>query len=105
MQLMILEYSTKLGIDNRKLTLENFVDKLQEEVTELKEAVEDKNNTNHIAEEAWDCLQMCVEILDKLESKHNVNLKASLNKHHKKIKERGWKAKKMVIFQVFNDYH
>ncbi|EKX80591.1 hypothetical protein CFSAN001628_005789 [Clostridium botulinum CFSAN001628] len=48
---------------------------------------------------------MCVEVLDKLESEHNVNLKTSLNKHHKKIKKRGWKAKKMIIFQVFNDYH
>ncbi|WP_243185794.1 hypothetical protein [Clostridium botulinum] len=64
-----------------------------------------KNNIHHVAEEAWDSLQMCVEVLDKLESEHNVNLKTSLNKHHKKIKKRGWKAKKMIIFQVFNDYH
>ncbi|WP_347707985.1 hypothetical protein [Clostridium sporogenes] len=50
-------------------------------------------------------MQMCIEVLDKLESKHNVSLKATLNKHHKKIKEREWKAKKMIVFQVFNDYH
>lgn len=48
---------------------------------------------------------MCIEVLDKLESKHSVNLKVTLNKHHKKIKKREWKAKKTIVFQVFNDYH
>ncbi|NEZ47619.1 hypothetical protein FDF74_10495 [Clostridium niameyense] len=105
MQLMILKNSSKLGINNELLTLENLIDKLQEEVKELKDAAEDKNNIDHIAEEAWDSLQMCIEVLDKLESKHNINLKITLNKHHKKIKEREWKAKKMIVFQVFNDYH
>ncbi|EJO5349415.1 hypothetical protein NRP93_003593 [Clostridium botulinum] len=101
MQLNILEYSTKLGIDNRKLTLEDLIEKLQEEVTELREAVKNKNNIEHKSEEAWDCLQLSVEILDKLEEQDNVNLKTSLNKHHKKLKERGWKAKKIIVFQIY----
>lgn len=39
---MILKNSSKLGINNELLTLENLVDKLQEEVKELKDATEDK---------------------------------------------------------------
>lgn len=100
MYLNILESSTKLGIDNRKLTLEEMVSKLQEEVTELKEAVKNKDNIDHISEEAWDSLQMSIEVLDNLKEQHNVNLEESLNKHHKKIKERGWKAERMLVFHV-----
>ncbi|NHI49117.1 hypothetical protein FDE94_14975 [Clostridium botulinum] len=100
MYLNILESSTKLGIDNRKLTLEEMVSKLQEEVTELKEAIKNKDNIDHIAEEAWDCLQLSAETIDKLEEQHNINLKESLNKHHKKLNKRGWKAKKAIFFQV-----
>ncbi|MHB8084117.1 MazG nucleotide pyrophosphohydrolase domain-containing protein [Clostridium botulinum] len=100
MYLNILESSTKLGIDNRKLTLEEMVSKLQEEVTELKEAIKNKDNIEHISEESWDCFQLSAEVLDKLEDQHNVNLEESLNKHHKKLRERGWKAKKMLVFEV-----
>ncbi|NFM56657.1 hypothetical protein FDB98_06735 [Clostridium botulinum] len=100
MYLNILESSTKLGIDNRKLTLEEMVSKLQEEVTELKEAIKNKDNIDHISEESWDCFQLSAEVLDKLKEQHNVNLEESLKKHHKKIKERGWKAKKEMYFKI-----
>ncbi|ENK0558952.1 hypothetical protein AB2T19_003804 [Clostridium botulinum] len=100
MYLNILENSTKLGIDNRKLTLEEMVSKLQEEVTELKEAIKNKDNIDHISEESWDCFQLSAEVLDKLKEQHNVNLEESLNKHHKKIRERGWNAKKVMYFKI-----
>ena len=95
MQLMVLSHNK--NIDNNKLTIEQWKSKLQEEVAELIEA----ETTKDITEEVLDVLQVCIGIIDFLVEKKAVNIKAAIQKHLKKLSRRGWRAKKLIVFGVF----
>lgn len=91
MQLMVLK---------KKDTWEKQASKLTEEVLEVLDAIQE-NNKEHVAEEVLDVMQVAIGMLDTLEEEGQ-NLKHMLCKHLKKLRRRGWKSKKLIIFQVFN---
>lgn len=98
MQIMVLSHSDKAGIDNNKLTIQEFKNKLSEEFKEtLKE-----NDTEKLASELLDVIQVCIGCLHLLVDKHGLNLKLAMQNHLKKLKHRGWKIKKMINFQVLD---
>lgn len=95
MQLMVLSHNK--NIDNNKMDIEQWKEKLLEETMEVIEA----KNTKNITEEVLDVLQVCIGILDFLVEKKAVNIKAAVQRHLKKLRSRGWRAKKLIVFQVF----
>lgn len=96
MQIMITDYSDNLGIDNNKLNIEDFKNKLLEEVNEVVNA----KSAKELASEVFDVMQVCTSILEYLVVNKGLKLKLEVNRHIKKLKSRGWKFKKMIIFQV-----
>lgn len=91
MQLMVLD---------KKDTWEKQADKLVEETKEVLEAIQE-GDKEHIAEEVLDVIQVAIGMLDTLEEE-GYSLKKSICKHLKKLRKRGWKTKKLIVFQVFN---
>lgn len=73
-------------------------DKVDEESTELIEAIKE-GNVSHIAEEALDNIQVSIGVLDKLYHE-GVNIEEAIYAHNKKLVGRGWKHKAVVKVQV-----
>lgn len=96
MQIMVTDFNKKLGIDNNKLNIDDWKRKLVEEVNEVVNA----KNTIEVAEEVLDVIQVCTSILFYLTNKKGLKLRLALNKHIKKLRARGWKFKKMIVFQI-----
>lgn len=101
MQMMILDRSRQLGIDNNTVTLEQLIQKIDEEVGEVVDAYYYSSLTE-LQSELFDTIQVCVGMLDKLD-KEGLSLRTGLNKHHKKLVYRGWTSKKMINFTI-NDW-
>lgn len=80
-------------------SLEKEADKMQEECEELIRAIELKDKDNTL-EEIWDVIQVAVGMLYTLQETENANIKISLQKHLKKLVDRGWKDKGEVLIQV-----
>lgn len=101
MQMMVLDRSRQLGIDNNKATLNDFMNKLAEEIEEVRWGLilEDMDN---LQEELFDTIQVCIGMLNKLD-KEGLSIRNGLNKHHKKLVARGWTSRKMINFTV-NDW-
>ncbi|MCC5425562.1 MazG nucleotide pyrophosphohydrolase domain-containing protein [Clostridium botulinum] len=84
---------------DKKDTWEKQADKLVEETKEVLEAIQEKDK-EHIAEEVLDVIQVAIGMLDTLEE--GQSLKQMICKHLKKLRKRGWRSKKLIVFQVFN---
>lgn len=69
-------------------------EKLLEEAIELDRAIMAEDKVN-MAEEAFDTIQVCIGILDKL-SQEGINIQQAMLKHEKKLINRGWKIKKVI---------
>lgn len=98
MQIMVTDYSDKLGIDNNKLSLSEFKNKLNEECKEVMEEID----TLKLAYELLDVIQIAVGMLFMLVDKQGLNLKLAIQKHFKKLRGRGWRFKKMITFQILD---
>lgn len=85
---------------DKKDTWEKQASKLLEETKEVLEAIQEKDK-EHVAEEVLDVIQVAIGMLDTLEGE-GYSLKHMICTHLKKLKKRGWKSKKLIIFQVFN---
>lgn len=68
--------------------------KLKEESKELVEAI-DEADYEHISEETFDLIQVCVRSLVLLEKK-NMNLTALNHRHNQKLMKRGWESENVV---------
>ncbi|EPY6430844.1 MazG nucleotide pyrophosphohydrolase domain-containing protein [Clostridium sporogenes] len=64
------------------------------------EAIQE-GDKEHIAEEVLDVIQVAIGMLDTLEEE-KYSLKQIICKHLKKLRKRGWRSKKLIVFQVFN---
>ena len=94
MKLMILKNNESLCIDKNKETFEDILKKYQEESIELKEALQSGDDLQ-IAEETLDVIQICIGILDKLNSKE-INVGQLVKRHNKKLVMRNWKEKGVI---------
>ena len=92
--MMILSHNHEINQDNNKWSFEEIAEKHLEESKELAEALKE-NNTMHIAEEVFDQLQICIDVLDKLESL-GVNIEQMCKRHNKKLVTRKWVDKGVV---------
>ncbi|NFQ87509.1 nucleotide pyrophosphohydrolase [Clostridium sporogenes] len=92
-----------LMILDKEETLPQELLKLQEEFKEVKEGIiaNDKQNTT---EEILDIMQVCIGMLDTQVKNKDIDLKEEVSKHNKKLVNRGWKFKKRIFFQVYNEY-
>lgn len=82
---------------------ENHVDKLLEEAIELIDEIEyiekdlfEEVSHECIVEEALDVVQVCIGILDKVESEYPGTIKKNIQKHYIKLLQRGWKVKEIL---------
>jgi hypothetical protein len=92
--MMILSHNHKINQDNNKWSFEEIAEKHLEESKELAEALME-NNIMHIAEEAFDQLQICIDVLDKLQSL-GINIEQMCMRHNKKLVMRKWVDKGVV---------
>ena len=97
MKLMILKNNESLCIDKNKETFEDILKKYQEESMELKEALQSGDDLQ-IAEETLDVIQMCIGILDKLNS-NGMNINQLVKRHNKKLVMRNWEDKGVIQIQ------
>lgn len=94
MQLPVLDHNKE--IDNSKMTIEDWKNKLQEETKEVVQA----KSTAELAEEVLDVVQVCIGIISYLIEKRGLKLKYEVNRHVKKLKNRGWKVRKWIMINV-----
>lgn len=95
-----VEKIVKLIVLDKKDTWQKQASKLLEETKEVLDAIQEKNK-EHIAEEVLDVIQVAIGMLDTLEEE-GYSLNINIDKHLRKLTKRGWKTKKLIIFQVFN---
>ncbi|TDT63404.1 hypothetical protein [Fonticella tunisiensis] len=79
-------------------TIKEMLSKLDEEVLEVIHAATAENE-ERVAEEVFDTIQVCIGILDKLE-RFGADIKGSLERHNKKLLERGWEYEKVIHINV-----
>lgn len=95
--MMITKENKKLDIYNQVTTIEDYKNKLTEEYAEVMK----ENNVNLLAGEVMDVMQICINMLDKLQEDFGV--KDHVKKHYHKLIKRGWAAKKRIYFAVVED--
>lgn len=90
----------KIPVLDKDDSWEYTQEKLIEEYIELQNAINDLRKRDgtieHVAEETFDVIQICVGILDKLESKHPGIATKENKKHLKKLINRGWNIKNLL---------
>lgn len=93
----------KLPVLFKNDSWEEHQEKVVEENFELFEAIENLNDIDvkeehllHIAEEAFDNIEVSLGILDKLEQEHKGIIEKANLLHIKKLVERGWKFKTVL---------
>lgn len=88
-----------LMILKKEETLPEELLKLQEEFKEVKEAIinGDKENTT---EEILDLMQVCVGMLDTKAKTEGMNLEKEINRHNRKLLERGWESKGKINIKI-----
>lgn len=91
---MILDKNVITQEDNSNDTYDKALDKLKEEYEELQEAIKEKDNI-HVAEEAFDVIQVILRVLELL-SKDGLSIEQLSNRHNKKLVNRGWTHKKLL---------
>ena len=90
-----------LPVLDKRENLLQMMDKLNEEVEELEEAVLNykaygNKKIDNLIEETFDVMQVVVGILDKLQNEENVQLDKSSQEHLLKIINRGWLIKRVL---------
>lgn len=100
MKIPVLERNEKLGLDNTQWTWEEIQEKLSEEYIELQNAIvhlrKSYGTIDHIAEETFDVIQICIGILDKVESIYPGMTRKMAKRHLNKLIERGWDMKDIL---------
>lgn len=96
----------KLPVLEKNDSWGKHLEKVEEESLELYEAIErviyigeeeiDESVLLHIAEEAFDNIEVCIGILDKLEQEHKGIIEKANLLHIKKLAERGWQFKSVL---------
>ena len=97
-KLFILCKNEKLGIDKDVVTYNDISKLVEEESNELIEALQG-TDIEHMAEEAFDNIQVSNDLLDKLNIM-GLDLEHAINVHNMKLIGRGWKFKKMLEVNV-----
>lgn len=88
-----------LMILDKNETLKQEREKLLEESIELMNAITSYDIENTI-EETLDVIQVCIGILDTLQKEENIDLEKEINKHNRKLLERGWESRGKVLIQI-----
>ncbi|NFM26155.1 nucleotide pyrophosphohydrolase, partial [Clostridium sporogenes] len=85
-------------LDKEETLLQELL-KLQEEFKEVKEAIinGDKENTT---EEILDNMQVLIGMLYTKVKTENMDLEKELNRHNRKLLERGWKTKGNIYLKL-----
>lgn len=103
LELMVLGKNKKLNIDNDKVDLIEFADKLLEETVEVINAIHQYRNSKgskeHVAEEVLDAMQICVGALNKLHIE-DLDIQEAVHRNNKKLIHRGWEPKAIIRIQV-----
>jgi NTP pyrophosphatase (non-canonical NTP hydrolase) len=89
MKLMILDKNERWSLHKSKV---------YEECLELVEAINSDDQV-HIAEEAFDIIQVATGILDKLHHE-GIDIQQAIYRHNKKLINRGWKCKAIIKVQI-----
>lgn len=95
--MMVTNDNKKLNIYNQVATIEDYKKKLTEEYSEVMQ----ENNAELLAGEVMDVIQICINMLDKLQD--DFGIKDPVKKHYHKLIKRGWSAKKRIYFAVVED--
>lgn len=100
LRMMVLDkvISHKKEVQLKKLTYEDWKNKLVEECDELKIAL-DSGDRTEIAEEALDVVQVCIGIIAKIVRK-GIRIDLAIFKHNKKLVNRDCKESAIVEFNV-----
>ncbi|MDO6353548.1 hypothetical protein Q3V94_02675 [Caloramator sp. CAR-1] len=85
-------------------TYVSILNKAKEEVDELweelfKYEIDNIDNKEEIAAETLDVIQVCIGLLDKLETE-GMNIRKAVEKHNLKLLNRGWKYKKVIHIDI-----
>ncbi|MBN3376148.1 MazG nucleotide pyrophosphohydrolase domain-containing protein [Clostridium botulinum] len=88
-----------LMILDKEETLPQELLKLQEEFKEVSNAIiaNDKENTT---EEILDLIQVSVGMLYTKQKTEDMDLEKEINKHNRKLLERGWEFKSKINFYI-----
>ncbi|MBY6846756.1 nucleotide pyrophosphohydrolase [Clostridium botulinum] len=88
-----------LMILDKNETLKQEREKLLEESLELMNAITSYDIENTI-EETLDVMQVCIGILDTIEKQEDIDLEKELNRHNRKLLDRGWKSKGKINIKI-----
>lgn len=94
LKLMVLDKNMLTGESNQNDSWDRVSNKLEEEYSELQEAIIE-GDRHHISEEAFDVAQVLVRILVLL-GKEKYDLTQLNRRHNKKLVNRGWKESKFI---------
>ena len=88
-----------LMILDKEETLPEELLKLQEEFKEVRQAIlnKDKENTT---EEILDNIQVLIGMLDTKVKTEDIDLGKEINRHNRKLLERGWEFKGKIIIKI-----
>ncbi|WP_129600590.1 hypothetical protein [Anaerophilus nitritogenes] len=81
---------------------DKHMEKVDEESQELNKAIQevvsnkDEKSLDHVAEEAFDIIQVAIGILDKVEKESYGIVKKMSGKHYGKLVYRGWRIDKVL---------
>lgn len=92
---MILDKNLKTSESNDNDSWDKISNKLEEEYQEVQEAIRERSDKLHIAEELLDVQQVVIRGLILL-VKEGFDLRQLFNRHNKKLVNRGWKEKKII---------
>ena len=96
LKLMILDRNIKTSENNDNDSWEKISNKLEEEeYLEVREAIRERSDKLHIAEELLDVQQVVIRGLILL-AKEGFDINKLFSRHNKKLVNRGWKEKKII---------
>lgn len=95
LKLMILDRNIKTAETNDNDCWEEISNKLEEEYLEVQEAIRERSDKLHIAEELMDIIQVAIRGLILL-AKEGFSITQIFSRHNKKLVNRGWKEKKII---------
>lgn len=95
LKLMILDRNVKTAESNDNDSWDKISNKLEEEYQEVQEAIRERSDKLHIAEELIDIIQVAIRGLVLL-AKEGFDINKLFSRHNKKLVNRGWKEKKII---------
>lgn len=99
MKFPILSKNVVLDLDNDKYSLQELSNHLEKEQKELNSAIKDGMDKGYVAEELFDTIQMCINMLNKL-SQDGIDMRRVALRHEKKLIKLGWNWKGYVEFNT-----